>query len=168
MQNGNVWTRPDADGELGYDHFHIDVTWPRHDWDKWITLLRWVETYATEHASKYRYRFLHPDNDYVRYLYAKINLNELIPPPVVVILKRGSSWKNLRWTFTCKVLLKHLCGYKRRRIELIESHRGWKMKFWKMSKTLKNVIFGSQNDHFWSFFKVLSLLQNFIFQLAAP
>ena len=32
----------------------------------------------------------------------------------------------------------------------------------------KNDIFESQNDHFWSFFKGFSLLQNFIFRLAAP
>ena len=41
-------------------------------------------------------------------------------------------------------------------------------KFWKRPKTLRNDIFGSQNNHFWSFFKVFSLFQNFIFQLAAP
>ena len=43
-----------------------------------------------------------------------------------------------------------------------------KVKFWKRPKTPKNDIFGSQNDHFWSFFKVFSLFQNFSFQLAAP
>ena len=30
------------------------------------------------------------------------------------------------------------------------------MKFWKRPKTLKKDIFGSQNDHFWSFYKVLA------------
>jgi len=37
-----------------------------------------------------------------------------------------------------------------------------------MPKTLNNDIFGSQNDHFWSFFKLFSLFQNLIFKLAAP
>ena len=37
-----------------------------------------------------------------------------------------------------------------------------------MPKTIKNDIFGSQNDHLRSFFKVFSLFQNLIFKLAAP
>ena len=43
-----------------------------------------------------------------------------------------------------------------------------KWNFEKKPKMIKNDIFGSQNDDFWSFFKVFSLFQNFIFQLAAP
>jgi len=37
--------------------------------------------------------------------------------------------------------------------------QGWKIKFGKMPKTLKNDIFGSQNDHFWSFLKVLAFFK---------
>ena len=36
----------------------------------------------------------------------------------------------------------------------------------KEAKNAQKDILGSQNDHFWSFFKVSSLFQNFIFQLA--
>ena len=38
----------------------------------------------------------------------------------------------------------------------------------KEAQNAQNDIFGPQSDHFGSFFKVFSLFQNFIFQLAAP